>query len=202
MYKLVGAKLWWIVGCSLSAILPASAPSAQESSPPRTSPEEVNAPWDDLISVLRKSPTREDQRNRASQGTNQRDESLAREAPRELQPNAVPDDHEEPDRSGALPPVSTAPTSRPTRQGLGEEKASGQPASATRPRYETTGRMPKSENHRGRERQVSSSASSGGAAVESTPSSRRKSNRQNGPEFSSTVIPEFPRSLLPTSVTR
>lgn len=148
------------------------------------------------------SPTREDQRNRASQGTNQRDESLAREAPRELQPNAVPDDHEEPDRSGALPPVSTAPTSRPTRQGLGEVKASGQPASATRPRYETTGRMPKSENHRGRERQVSSSASSGGAAVESTPSSRRKSNRQNGPEFSSTVIPEFPRSLLPTSVTR
>ena len=197
MLNLVSAKLWWIVGCSLSAILPGSAPAAQESTPARVSPEEVNAPWDDLLSVLRKSPIRADQPNRAPQGTEQPDHSPAAE----FQPNTVPD-HRDLDRSGAVGRPVAAPAATPKRQRVREEKTSRQPAQSTRPRRETTARVPKTENHRRRERQASSSASRGGAATASTQSPRLKRNRTNAPEVSAAVAPDFPRSLLPSSATR
>ena len=194
--NLVSAKLWWIVGCSLSAILPGSAPAAQESTPARA-PEEVNAPWDDLLSVVRKSPIRGDQPNRAPQGTEQPDDSPAPE----FQPNTVPD-HGDLDRSGAVAPAVAAPAATPKRQRVREEKTSRQSAQFTRPRRETTARVPKIENHRGRERQASSSASPGGASAASTQSPRLKRNRTNEPEVSAAVVPDFPRSLLPSSATR
>ena len=196
--NLVSAKLWWIVGCSLSAILPGSAPAAQESTPARASPEEVNAPWDDLLSVLRKSPIRADQPNRLPQGTEQPDHSPAPE----FRPNTVPD-HGDLDRSGAVPPAVAAPTAAvPKRQRVPEEKTSGQSAQFTRPRRETTARVPKVETLRGRERQASSSASPGGVSAASTQSPRLKRNRTNEPAVSAAVVPDFPRSLLPSSATR
>ena len=194
--NLVSAKLWWIVGCSISAILPGSAPAAQESTPARA-PEEVNAPWDDLLSVVRKSPIRADQPNRAPQDTEQPDDSRAPE----VQPNTVPD-RGNLDRSGAAPPAVAAPTAIPKRRGVLEEKTSRQSAQFTRPRRGTTARVPKIENHRGRERQASSSASRGGAAAASTQNLRLKLNRTNAPEVSAAVAPDFPRSLLPSSATR
>jgi hypothetical protein len=189
--NLVSAKLWSIVGCSLSAFLPGSAPAAQESPPARASPEEVNAPWDDLLSVLRKSPSRADQPNRAPQGTEEPDDSPTPE----FQPSTLPD-HGDLDRSGAVPPAVAAPTAIPTRQRVLEEKTSGQSAQSKRPRRETTARVPKIE------RQASSSASRGGAAAASTQSLRLKRNRTNEPEVSAAVVPDFPRSLLPSSATR
>ena len=196
MLNLVSAKLWWIVGCSLSAILPGSAPAAQESTPARA-PEEVNAPWDDLLSVVRKSPVGGDQSNRAPQGTEQPDDSPAPA----FRPNTVPD-HGDLDRSAAVPPAVAAPTAMPTRRRVREEKTSRQSAQFTRPRRETTARVPKIETHRGRERQASSSASPGGVSAASTQSPRLKRNRTNEPEVSAAVVPEFPRSLLPSSATR
>jgi hypothetical protein len=194
--NLVSAKLWWIVGCSLSAFLPGSAPAAQESPPARASPEEVNAPWDDLLSVVRKSPIRADQPNRALQGTRQPDDSPAPE----FRPNSVPD-HGGLDRSGAVPPAVGAPTEKRKRQRV-MEKPSGQSAQFTRPRRETTARVPKIETLRGRERQAPSSASPGGVSAASTQSPRLKRNRTNEPEVSAAVVPDFPRSLLPSSATR
>ena len=196
MLNLVSAKLWWIVGCSLSALLPGSAPAAQESTPARA-PEEVNAPWDDLLSVVRKSPIRADQPNRAPQGTRQPDDSPAPE----FRPNTVPA-HGEPDRSDAVLPTSAAPTALPKRQRVLEEKPSRPSAQFTGPRRETTARVPKIENPRGRERQASSSASPGGVSAASAQSPRLKRNRTAKPEVSVAVVPEFPRSLLPTSATR
>ena len=197
MLNLVSAKLWWIVGCSLSAILPGSAPAAQESTPTRASPEEVNAPWNDLLSVLRKSPIRADQPNRAPQGTEHPDGSPAPE----FQPNTVPD-HGDLDRSGAVPPAVAAPAAIPTRRRVLEDTTSGQSSQFTRPRRETMARVPKIEPHRGRERQASSSASPGGVSAASTQSPRLKRNRTNEPEVSAAVVPDFPRSLLPSSATR
>jgi hypothetical protein len=196
VFNLVSAKLWWIVGCSLSAILPTSAPSAQESTPARASPEEVNAPWDDLLSVLRKSPIRGDQQNRA-RSTEQPDDSPARE----FQPDTAPD-RGEPDASRAVPPADGAPTSLPTRQRVLEKKTSGQPAQFTRPRREKAARAPELENHRGRDRQVPSSASPGEAAAASTQSSRLKRSRPNEPELPAAAVPAFPRSLIPSSAAR
>jgi hypothetical protein len=193
--NLVSAKLWWIVGCSLSAILPGSAPAAQESTPARASPEEVNAPWDDLLSAVRKSPVGGDQPSRAPQGTEQPGDSPATE----FQPNTVPEDL---DRSGAVAPAVAAPAATPKRQRVREEKTSRQSAQFTRPHRETTARAPKIENHRGRERQASSSTSPGGASAASTQSPRLKRNRPNAPEVSAAVAPDFPRSLLPSSATR
>ena len=193
--NLVSAKLWWIVGCSLSALLPGSAPAAQESTPARA-PEEVNAPWDDLLSVVRKSPKRPDQPNRAPQGTEQPHDSPAPE----FQPKTVPD-HGGLDRSGAVTPTVAAPNEFRTRQRVLEKKTSERSAQFTRPRRETTARVPKIETHRGRERQASSSASPGGVSA-STQSPRLKRNRTAKPEVSVAVVPEFPRSLLPTSATR
>ena len=194
--NLVSAKLWWTVGCSLSAILPGSAPAAQESTPARA-PEEVNAPWDDLLSVVRKSPIPGDQPNRAPQGTEQPGDSPAAE----FQPNTVPDPRDL-DRSGAVARPVAAPAATPKRQRVREEKTSRKPAQFTRPRRETTARVPKIETLRGRERQASSSASPGGVSAASTQSPRLKRNRTNEPAVSAAVVPEFPRSLLPSSATR
>jgi hypothetical protein len=193
--NLVSAKLWWIVGCSLSAFLPGSAPAAQESTPARAA-EEVNAPWDDLLSVVRK-PVGGDQLNRAPQGIEQPDNSPAPA----FQPSTLPD-HGKLDRSGAVAPAVAAPPAIPKRQRVREEKTSRQSAQSTRPRREMTARVPKIENHRGRERQASSSPSPGGASAASTQSPRLKRNRTNAPEVSAAVAPEFPRSLLPSSATR
>ena len=193
MLNLVSAKLWWIVGCSLSAILPGSAPAAQESTPARA-PEEVNAPWDDLLSVVRKSPVAGDQPSRSPQGTEQPGDSPATE----FQPNTTPD-HRDLDRSAR---AVAAPAETPKRQRVRKEKTSRQPAQFTRPRREATARVPKIETHRGRERQASSSAFPGGPSAASTQSSRLKRNRTNAPEVSAAVVPEFPRSLLPSSATR
>jgi hypothetical protein len=196
VFNFVSAKLWWIVGCSVAAILPASAP-AQESSPTLASPEEVNAPWDDLLSVLRKSPIRGEQQNQVPQNIEQPDGSHTRE----FQPTTVPA-HKDQDQTGGVPAAGVAPTPLPERPRVLEKQSSEQPTQFTRPRRETTAQAPKYENHPRRERQVPSSASLSEVTAANTQTSRPKRKRTSEPGLPVAVVPEFPRSLLPSSATR